>query len=123
MHYYTCTDNNESIDGKQENIPAMDYTYIQGEEEEGNSITNLYQGLPELMPRNRTPDKIPLDQLEAPRTFAASSATEAEEIIAREGKHANGSTTLRGPKRVWRPKVRMLYEEPEEILDTSGNLD
>ena len=62
MHCYTYTDDNESTDGKQENIPAMDYTYTQEEEDkEGNFITNLYKGLPDLIPQeaNRNPDRVP----------------------------------------------------------------
>ncbi len=59
----------------------------------------------------------------APRTLAASAATEAEDKIAKEGRHPDGSTAVKAPKRVWRPKVRMAYEEPEALLDTSGDLD
>ena len=84
---------------------------------------SLYEDLPELIPRNRTPHRVPPDQVEVPRTFAASAATKAEETIAREGKHTDGSTPVQVPKRVWHPKVRMVYEESEETLDTSGDLD
>jgi hypothetical protein len=56
-------------------------------------------------------------------TFAASSATEAKEIIAKKGRHAVGSAPVKVPKQVWRPKVKMVCEEPEELLDTSGDLD
>jgi hypothetical protein len=57
------------------------------------------------------------------RTFAASAATEEEDKIAKEGKHPDGSTSVQVAKRIWRPKVRMVYEEPEALLDTSGDLD
>ena len=88
IHYYTYTsDDNESTVGKQENIPAMDYTsYTQEEEDNKDSFItiNLYhQGLPDLIPRNRNPDRVPPNQLEAPCIFAASSATEAEETICK----------------------------------------
>jgi hypothetical protein len=123
-HCHTHTDENESTDGEQEDTPAMEHTHTQEEEdEEDNFITKLCQDLPELTPRNRTPDRVPPNQLEVPRTFAASSATKAKETVAKEGKHANGSTPVKVPKRVWCPKVRMVYQEPEETLDTSGNLD
>jgi hypothetical protein len=56
-------------------------------------------------------------------TFAATSATEAEEEIARKGKHPDGSTPVKVTKRAWRPKIKTVYEEPEDILDTSGELD
>ncbi len=57
------------------------------------------------------------------RTLAASAATEAEDKIAKEGRHPDGSMAVKAPKRVWRPKVRMSCEEPEALLDTSGDLD
>jgi hypothetical protein len=57
------------------------------------------------------------------KTFAASSATEAEEKIAKLGKHPDGSVPVKVPKRIWRPQVQSRYEEPEDLLDTSGNLD
>jgi hypothetical protein len=56
-------------------------------------------------------------------TFAASSATEAEEEIAKLGKHPDGSVPVKVPKRIWRPQVQSRYEEPEDIPDTSGDLD
>jgi hypothetical protein len=66
----------------------------------------------------------PLTQTEKePRTFAASSATEAEETIAKKGCHPDGSTPVKVQKRVWRPKMQTVYEEPEDELDTSGDLD
>ena len=58
-----------------------------------------------------------------PKTFAASSATEAEELIAKRGQHPDGSTPVQVAKRAYRPKVRTVYEEPEELLDTSGDID
>jgi hypothetical protein len=58
------------------------------------------------------------------RTFAASSATEAEEKTAtKEGRHLDGSTPLLVPKRVWHPKMQMAHKEPKETLNASGNLD
>jgi hypothetical protein len=42
-----------------------------------------------------------------PRTFAASSAAEAEEKTAKEGRHTNGSTPATVPKRAWCPKMQM----------------
>jgi hypothetical protein len=109
---YEYTDYTNSTDGNEETLTAMDYT-------DDESVINTYDGPPELIPRNRDPDVIPPE----PRSFAASSATEAEEKIARAGKHADGSTPVNVPKRIWRPKVRMVYEEPEELLDTSGDMD
>ena len=50
-------------------------------------------------------------------TFAASTATEAEERIAQAGKFADGSKPVQVPKRVWRPQVKNAYEEPETELD------
>jgi hypothetical protein len=41
-----------------------------------------------------------------PRTLAASSATEAEQKIAQLGRQPDGSTPVKVPKRVWRPKVK-----------------
>jgi hypothetical protein len=110
---YDYTDYTDSTDGNgEETLTAMDYT-------DDNSVINTYDGPPELIPRNKDPDIIPPE----PRSFAASSATEAEENIAKKGKHADGSTPVNVPKRMWRPKVRMVYEEPEELLDTSGDMD
>ena len=57
------------------------------------------------------------------RTFAASAASEAEERIAKSGRHPDGSKPVKVPKRIWRPKIRMMYKEPEALLDTSGDLD
>jgi hypothetical protein len=31
------------------------------------------------------------------------------------GKQLDGSTPVQVPKRVWRPKVKFQYEEPEDI--------
>jgi hypothetical protein len=59
----------------------------------------------------------------ASRTFAASSAAKAEEILAKEERHPNGSMPVKVPKQAWRPKVQMACEEPEELPDMSGNLD
>ena len=70
---------------------------------------------------NNTTTNSPQNTLK--RTFAASAATEAEDKAAREGKHPDGSTAVKVAKRIWRPKVRMVYEEPEALLDTSGDLD
>jgi hypothetical protein len=58
-----------------------------------------------------------------PRTFAASSATEAEEKLAKAGRHPDGSAQVKVPKRLWRPKLRIEYEEPEALLDTPGDMD
>jgi hypothetical protein len=58
-----------------------------------------------------------------PRTLAASSATEAEQQIAQSGRQPDGSKPVAVPKRVWRPKVKFQYEEPEDLLDTSDDLD
>lgn len=30
---------------------------------------------------------------------------------------------MKVPKRVWRAKIRMVYEEPEALLNTSRDLD
>jgi hypothetical protein len=64
-----------------------------------------------------------LYQHSRPLTFAATSATEEEEEIARKGEHPDGSKSVEVPKRVWRPRINAVYEEPEDILDTSGDLD
>jgi hypothetical protein len=104
---------------------SMDYTYSstysdteseqkqeQGEDSNGNNSNNTFDITKE-----------PIVQ-EARNTFVASSATEAEERIAREGRHPDGPTPIQiVPKRVWRPKVRMEYEEPEALLDIRGGLD
>jgi hypothetical protein len=58
-----------------------------------------------------------------PPTFVASSATEAEEKIAKEGRCPNVSTPVAVPKRAWRPKTRMAHEQPKETLNASGDLD
>ena len=55
-------------------------------------------------------------------TFAATSQTEEEVKIAEKG-HADGSKPGQVPKRVWRPKMRSEYVEPEDTLDTSEDLD
>ena len=55
-------------------------------------------------------------------TFAATSQTEEEAKIAEKG-HADGSKPVQVPKRIWRPKMRSEYVEPEDPLDTSGDLD
>jgi hypothetical protein len=47
------------------------------------------------------------------RTFAASSATEAEESIAKKGVLPDGTKPVQVPKRVWRPQVKNIYEEEE----------
>jgi hypothetical protein len=57
------------------------------------------------------------------KTFAASSATKAEEKIAKLGKHPDGSVPVKVPKRIWRPQVQSRYEEPEDLPDTSADLD
>jgi hypothetical protein len=58
-----------------------------------------------------------------PRTLAAPLATEAEQRIAKSGEQPDGSKLVSVPKRVWRPKVKFQYEEPEDLLDTSEDLD
>lgn len=55
--------------------------------------------------------------------FAASSATEEEQKLAKLGRQPDGSTSVKVAKRPWRPKVKFKYEEPEEELDTSNDLD
>ena len=55
-------------------------------------------------------------------TFAATSQTEEEAKRAKQG-HADGSKPVKVPKRVWRPKVRSEYIEPEDLPDTSEGLD
>lgn len=57
------------------------------------------------------------------KTFAASSATEAEEKIAKLGKHPDGSIPVKVPKRIWRPQVQSRYEEPEDLPDMSDDLN
>jgi hypothetical protein len=44
------------------------------------------------------------------KTFAASSATEAEEKITKLGKHPDGSIPVKVPKRIWRPQVHARNE-------------
>ena len=56
------------------------------------------------------------------RTYAAMSQTE-EEVKQAEKGHPDGSKSVVVPKRIWRPKVRSQYVEPEEILDTSEGID
>ena len=56
-------------------------------------------------------------------SFAASSATEEEEKLARWGRHPDGSTKVEVPKRVWRPQMKSTYVEPEFELDPSSSLD
>jgi hypothetical protein len=58
-----------------------------------------------------------------PLTFAASSATEDEEKIAKLGKHPDGSIPVTVPKRIWRPQVKSVYLETPTALDPSENLD
>jgi hypothetical protein len=58
-----------------------------------------------------------------PLTLAATSAIEAEEAIAKKGEHPDGSKPVKVPKRVWRPRIRTVYKEPEDLLDTSSGLD
>jgi hypothetical protein len=58
-----------------------------------------------------------------PRTLAASAATEEEQQIAKLGRQPDGSKPVKVPKRVWRPKVKFGYEEPEDLLDTSDEID
>ena len=60
-------------------------------------LTHTCHDLPELIPRAKT--CIPEEPVAT--TFAASSATEAEENIAKAGKHADGSKPVQVPKRVW----------------------
>ena len=55
-------------------------------------------------------------------TMAATSQTEDEVKKAEQG-HPDGSKSVEVPKRIWRPKVRSEYIEPEEILDTSDDVD
>ena len=55
--------------------------------------------------------------------FAASSATEEEQKLAKLGRQPDGSTAVKVAKRPWRPKVKFTYEEPEEELDTSDDID
>jgi hypothetical protein len=57
------------------------------------------------------------------KAFAATSTTEEEEQITRRGNHPDGSAPVKVPKRAWRPKIKTVYEEPEDILDSSGELD
>ncbi len=97
-----------------------DETSIAIDQDADNNI--LHNTNPEIYQPTELTD--PPDPPDPPsRTFAASSATEAEERIAKEGRHPDGSTPVNVPKRVWRPKVQMVYEEPEDTLDTSGDLD
>ena len=56
-------------------------------------------------------------------SFAASSATEEEEKLARWGRHPDGSTKVEVPKRIWRPQMKSTYIEPEFELDPSSSLD
>jgi hypothetical protein len=57
------------------------------------------------------------------RTFAASSATEEEETIAKTGGMPDGTKPVQVPKRVWRPQVKNIYEEPEFELPEASSLD
>jgi len=41
------------------------------------------------------------------KTFAASSATEEEEKIAKTGTLPDGTKPVKVPKRIWRPQVKM----------------
>jgi hypothetical protein len=63
------------------------------------------------------------DNERKPRDFEASTATEAEQKIAKLGRQPDGSKPVTVPKRVWRPKVKFQYEEPEDVLDTSDEFD
>ena len=57
------------------------------------------------------------------KTFAASSATEEEELIAKTGRLPDGTKPVQVPKRVWRPQVKNIYEEPEFDLPDASSLD
>lgn len=87
-----------------------------------NSISTEIQELKTDNKTNKNSSPKPTSKI-LPRTYAATSATVAEEETAKRGRHPDGSTPVKVPKRVWRPKIRMEYEEPEALLDTSGDLD
>ncbi|CAJ1965984.1 unnamed protein product [Cylindrotheca closterium] len=57
------------------------------------------------------------------QTFAATSATEEEEIIARRGQLPDGTKPVKVPKRIWRAQVKNVYEEPEADLDSPATHD
>jgi hypothetical protein len=87
LHAYSMDSTYSSTDTEREQKQE------QGEDSNGNNSNNTFDITGE-----------PIVQ-EAPNTFAASSATEDEECIAREGRHPDGSTPIQVPKRVWHPKV------------------
>jgi hypothetical protein len=78
--------------GREEHVDLHD-------EEENNYITNLYDDLPECPPTEST-SVAPV----FPRTFAASSATEAEERLAKEGK---------SPREYGAPKYKWCTKNPK----------
>jgi hypothetical protein len=104
QHFMDYTDT-ESTKGKQQDKQAMDYiiTATDNTTKTNSSITSCL--------------------FLSPMPFAATSATEKEEEIAKKGRHPDGSKVVQVPKIIWCPKVRMIYEEPEELLDTNGDLD
>ena len=58
------------------------------------------------------------------RAFAASSATAAEEKIARLGRMPDGTKPVAPIKKFgWRPQVKNVYEEPEVEINEAENID
>jgi hypothetical protein len=108
---------------------------------DGESETDHEENLPELQRRGSLPrrgsimetsdsdddsseeDNSEAERIQEPKTLASSAATEAEQRIAKLGKQPDGSKPVQVPKRVWRPKVKFGYEEPEDLLDMSDASD
>ena len=58
------------------------------------------------------------------RTFAASSATAAEERVAKLGRLPDGTKPVVPKKSFgWRPQVKNIFEEPEVEIKDMENLD
>src|SRR5210317_1141195 len=79
-------------------------------EQEGSNITAIFTTPP--LPTQHT-----MASNSHTSTFAASSATKAEEEIAAKGVLPDGTKPVSVPKRVWRPKAKNVYEEPETTLN------
>ncbi|CAJ1955479.1 unnamed protein product [Cylindrotheca closterium] len=57
------------------------------------------------------------------QTFAATSATEEEQMIAKWGQFPDGTKPFKVPKRIWRAQVKNVYEEPEADFDSPATHD
>lgn len=83
-----------------------------------------YEEIPRLMEERSRQE---VDNDDPPTTYAASSATQAEQEKAKRlretGTHPDGTKPVIVPKRIWRPKVQSDYLDPAMDIDEGDDME